>query len=270
LETSLFLLESQRPLKMRISTSGIFCIAGFFRFAICFQIQPGLRHPFPATRRQIFFSASKDANAQGNGSDENENGEKEELLESEALKWAKKQLDEIAKEEAENKENNAKEREGKKKKYVIVGAGWGGWGAAKALCESGIDADVTIIDALPDPTGSTPYLSKSGKPVEAGTRGFWKDYPNINALVKELGLEEDDIFTPFTNSSFYSPDGLEATAPVFSNVKFPSDLGQVPVLSQFAGKSMPMLPSPFGQVSGRVGNHISANEIPLSGFISPW
>jgi NADPH-dependent 2,4-dienoyl-CoA reductase/sulfur reductase-like enzyme len=41
----------------------------------------------------------------------------------------------------------------KRKKFVVIGGGWGGWGAAKALCQSGIDADVTLIDALPDPTG---------------------------------------------------------------------------------------------------------------------
>lgn len=102
--------------------------------------------------------------------------------ESAALKWAEEQKAEIA-EEAETADKSDK------KKYVVVGAGWGGWGAAKALCESGIDADITIIDALPDPTGATPYLSKTGKPVEAGTRGFWKDYPNICELLAELGIQ---------------------------------------------------------------------------------
>jgi hypothetical protein len=83
--------------------------------------------------------------------------------------------------------------------------GWAGWGAVKTLCQCAeIDAHVILLDVLPDPTGKIPYLSKSGKPVEAGTRGFWKDYPNINALCKELGLDEHDVFTPFTNSSFYS------------------------------------------------------------------
>merc|ERR1719478_2020034 len=112
---------------------------------------------------------------------------------------------------------------------AVVGAGWGGWGAAKALVENG--CRVTLLDAMPDPTGKTPYLTPSGKPFEAGTRGFWYDYPNINDLVAELGLDEASIFTDFTNSSFYSPDGLEATAPVFSQ----SDL--------------PELPSPLGQVA---------------------
>jgi uncharacterized protein with NAD-binding domain and iron-sulfur cluster len=133
-----------------------------------------------------------------------------------------------------------------KRKYLVIGGGWGGWGAAKALCESGIYADVTLIDALPDPTGAQPYLSKTGRPVEAGTRGFWKDYPNINALCAELGLKEHDVFTPFTNSSFYSPDGLEATAPVFSDAKFPTT--NIPFLSQLSGQSFPMLPSPLGQI----------------------
>jgi uncharacterized protein with NAD-binding domain and iron-sulfur cluster len=130
-----------------------------------------------------------------------------------------------------------------KSHFVVVGAGWAGWGAAKALCEAG--CRVTILDGLPDPTGRTPYLSKSGKPVEAGTRGFWKDYPNINALCRKLELY-DTPFTDFTNSSFYSPDGLEATAPVFSNAKFPET--DLPILSSFSGQSLPMLPSPLGQI----------------------
>lgn len=107
---------------------------------------------------------------------------------------------------------------------VVIGAGWAGWGAAKALCEAGIR--VTLIDGMPDPTGSQPLTTKSGKPFEAGTRGFWKDYPNINALTDELGV--GDIFTDFTTSAFWSPDGLEATAPVFGEApQWPSPLGQM-------------------------------------------
>mmetsp|Transcript_20324 Transcript_20324/g.36511 ORF Transcript_20324/g.36511 Transcript_20324/m.36511 type:complete len:657 (-) Transcript_20324:98-2068(-) len=148
------------------------------------------------------------------------------------------------------------------KKYVVVGGGWGGWGAAKALCESGIEnVEVTMIDALPDPTGATPYLSPTGKPVEAGTRGFWKDYPNINALVDELGLDENEVFTPFTNSSFYSPDGLEATAPVFGEATVDSILGGFPFVGEalknavsdsLGSDEFPMLPSPLGQVLATV------------------
>ena len=106
---------------------------------------------------------------------------------------------------------------------VVVGAGWAGWGAAKALCEAGVR--VTLIDGMADPTGSKPTTTASGKPFEAGTRGFWKDYPNINALTAELGLS--NVFTEFTTSAFWSPEGLEATAPVFGDAApLPSPLGQ--------------------------------------------
>ena len=115
---------------------------------------------------------------------------------------------------------------------VVIGAGWAGWGAAKALCEAGIR--VSLIDGMPDPTGIQPITTKSGKPFEAGTRGFWKDYPNINALTVELGA--GDIFTDFTTSAFWSPDGLEATAPVFGDApQWPSPLGQmVATITNFA------------------------------------
>jgi uncharacterized protein with NAD-binding domain and iron-sulfur cluster len=107
---------------------------------------------------------------------------------------------------------------------VVIGGGWAGWGASKTLCEAGIL--VTLIDGMLDPSGSQPITTKSGKPFEAGTRGFWKDYPNINALTEEL--EVGNIFTDFTTSAFWSPDGLEATAPVFGeSPQWPSPLGQV-------------------------------------------
>ena len=106
---------------------------------------------------------------------------------------------------------------------VVIGAGWAGWGAAKALCQAGVR--VTLLDGLADPTGITPLSTASGKPFEAGTRGFWRDYPNINALTDELGLS--NVFTAFTSSAFWSPQGLEATAPVFGEgLQLPSPLGQ--------------------------------------------
>ena len=106
---------------------------------------------------------------------------------------------------------------------VVIGAGWAGWGAAKALCEAGVR--VTLLDGMADPTGTTPLTTASGKPFEAGTRGLWKDYPNINALTAELGLKQ--VFTDFTSSAFWSPEGLEATAPVFGDgPQLPSPLGQ--------------------------------------------
>ena len=108
-----------------------------------------------------------------------------------------------------------------KPKVVIVGGGWGGFGAALAAAEN--NCDVTLIDAGDPTEGMT---TESGKPFEPGMRGFWKDYPNINKLGDELGIE--GAYTDFTESSFFSPDGLECTAPVFSGAReLPSPLGQV-------------------------------------------
>lgn len=48
----------------------------------------------------------------------------------------------------------------KKPHVAVIGAGFGGWGAAKALCENG--CRVTLLDVMPDPTGTTPYLTPTG------------------------------------------------------------------------------------------------------------
>ena len=106
------------------------------------------------------------------------------------------------------------------KRVAVVGAGWGGLGAAKALAAQGVE--VTVLDAGQPLVEMT---TASGKPFDLGQRGFWKDYPNLNALGDELGL---DPYTEFTESSFFGPEGLEATAPVFSgSMELPSPLGQV-------------------------------------------
>ena len=178
------------------------------------------------------YAAAADSSSSSVTNGEKNNNDEDNKFKSAALEW--------------QKEETEFEREVTPKKIAIVGGGWGGWGAAKAICESQENVEVTLLDALPDPTGATPFLSSSGKPVEAGTRGFWKDYPNINSLCAELGLKESDIFTDYTNSSFYSPDGLEATAPVFSEGKIPEI--NIPFLSQLSGQTFPQLPSPLGQV----------------------
>ena len=77
-------------------------------------------------------------------SEESDNDESNEEFKSVAMEWAKLQAEELKDEEKDNSD---------KKKYVIVGGGWAGWGAVKALCQSGTDAEVILLDALPDPTG---------------------------------------------------------------------------------------------------------------------
>jgi len=49
--------------------------------------------------------------------------------------------------------------------------------------------------------------------VEAGWKGFWRDYPNLVRLLEELELEETEALTDWTTSSLFSPEGIEVTAP---------------------------------------------------------
>ena len=81
-----------------------------------------------------------------------QNDDDGEEIKSAALEWAKQQNLENMKEENIVSED-VKIKKDEKKKYVVIGGGWGGWGAAKTLCQSNCNADVTLIDALPDPTG---------------------------------------------------------------------------------------------------------------------
>jgi hypothetical protein len=56
-------------------------------------------------------------------------------------------------------------------------------------------------------------------------KGFWYQYPNIFALVKELCIPNP--FTPFTTSGFWTREGLSVSAPVFSKERqLPALLGQ--------------------------------------------
>ncbi|WIA19763.1 hypothetical protein OEZ85_005677 [Tetradesmus obliquus] len=63
-----------------------------------------------------------------------------------------------------------------------------------------------------------------GQLVEPGIKGFWYQYSNIEALVSELGIPSP--FTPFTRSSFWSPDGLQVESPIFQDLpRLPAPLG---------------------------------------------
>jgi uncharacterized protein with NAD-binding domain and iron-sulfur cluster len=110
------------------------------------------------------------------------------------------------------------------KKVVVVGGGWAGFGALKHLAEQGYD--VTLLDAAQNPGGvSAGWRTKEGRAVEAGVKGFWYQYSNIFALLKELDIEWP--LTDYLTSGFWSPDGLITEAPVFSKQpRLPAIVGQ--------------------------------------------
>jgi uncharacterized protein with NAD-binding domain and iron-sulfur cluster len=107
-------------------------------------------------------------------------------------------------------------------KVVVIGAGWAGLGAAYHLAKQGYA--VTLLEAGAQPGGLVAgWKTAGGRSVEAGIHGFWYPYRNIFALVHELGLAP---FTDWTQSSQYSPHGLEVTSPIFQQQPpLPTPLG---------------------------------------------
>ena len=68
--------------------------------------------------------------------------------------------------------------------------------------------------------------------MEAGCKGFWRHYGNIDALAEELGISP---FTPYTSSAFYSPKGKEVEAPVLGDLpRLPTPFGTL-LYTYFAG-----------------------------------
>ena len=110
-----------------------------------------------------------------------------------------------------------------RKVVVVVGGGWAGFKAADALsaCRGMNNEDevlhVELLDASPRGPGGlaagwrTPKLNR---PVEAGIHGFWREYRNTFATIEEIGLDLDDVLTPYTPSVLISQSGRVAIAPV--------------------------------------------------------
>ncbi|MGF1601103.1 MAG: FAD-dependent oxidoreductase [Thermosynechococcaceae cyanobacterium] len=123
--------------------------------------------------------------------------------------------------------------ESQQKRVVVVGAGWAGLGATYHLVQQGYD--VTLLEAGSTPGGLVAgWQTAGGRAVEAGIHGFWYPYKNIFGLVDHLGLRP---FTPWTQSSQYSPEGLEAVSPIFQDQpRLPMPLGT------FAYPKFPRLP----------------------------
>ena len=91
--------------------------------------------------------------------------------------------------------------------------------------------DVTLLDAAPDPGGvAAGWTTTAGRPMEAGIKGFWKHYPAIELMLRDLGAA--DALTDFEVSGFWKRDGrgqarLINEAPVFgSRPRLPTPLGQ--------------------------------------------
>lgn len=110
----------------------------------------------------------------------------------------------------------------KPRKVVVVGGGWAGFSAADALSIIGDDDniaafDIEVLDASPRGPGGLAAgwrTKKLNKPVEAGLHGFWREYQNTFATIERIGLDLDDVLTPFVPSILVSNSGRVALSPV--------------------------------------------------------
>lgn len=116
---------------------------------------------------------------------------------------------------------------------VIIGAGWGGLGAAHSLSsQSAEPLDICVVDAAPRVGGLVRdgFTTMSGnRTAEAGQHGLWQNYYNIfHLLENELpNVDAGEILTEYAEQGQYSPQGLEAVWPVYQrNQRLPTGLAQ--------------------------------------------
>ena len=97
---------------------------------------------------------------------------------------------------------------------VVVGGGWAGFSAADALAPNK-NVQIHLLDASPRGPGGLASgwrTEKLQRPVEAGIHGFWREYRNTFAVLDRLGLDRDEVLTPYTPSVLVSDSGRVALA----------------------------------------------------------
>ncbi len=111
---------------------------------------------------------------------------------------------------------------------VIVGSGWAGYTAAESLSRNkdikmknnkSKPVKITLLDASPNSGGlAGGFKTKTGRNVEAGIHGFWREYRNTFSIMNCIeGVEIDDVLGEYTPSVLYSKNGRVALAPVLGN-----------------------------------------------------
>lgn len=142
------------------------------------------------------------------------------------------------------------------KNVVVIGGGWAGFSAADALSRLE-NVQVHLLDASPRARGglaagwTSPRLNL---PVEAGVHGFWREYRNTFAIMESIGLDLDDVLTPYTPSILVSEAGRVAVAPVLGEAaEYKDSTKSTPELRQMEWSNLDdilksvgnLLPSPL-------------------------
>jgi uncharacterized protein with NAD-binding domain and iron-sulfur cluster len=115
-----------------------------------------------------------------------------------------------------------------KKNIVIIGSGWAGYTAAESLSQND-NVSITLLDASKNSGGlAGGFKTKTGRNVEAGIHGFWREYKNtfsimdrIDGVGSTLSAETLGEYTP---SVLFSKNGKVAVAPVLGGKDADLDL----------------------------------------------
>ena len=117
---------------------------------------------------------------------------------------------------------------------VIVGGGWAGFSAAESLSHNS-NVRITLLDASKGRRG--------GGLSEAGMHGFWREYRNVFSQIEKIGLDVDQVLSPYSPSTLFSRNGKVATAPVIlddeGESKTPPQLSSEQSLRKFVAAKLP-------------------------------
>ena len=160
------------------------------------------------------------------------------------------------------------------REVIVVGGGWAGFTAAESVSASQRDVRVTLLDASPSAGGlAGGWRTPSGRPVEAGIHGFWREYRNTFAMIDAIGLDRDEVLTPYTPSVLASKTGRVATAPVLleqSDAMRPVDRTAQPVLRQLASLLPPPLDTAILADFDRSSPLSAADRVSAIGLLACW
>lgn len=110
---------------------------------------------------------------------------------------------------------------------LVAGAGPAGLAAASALASRGLR--VRLVEAAPVVGGKADSRREGGRSVEHGVHGWWPVYRNFDRLMREVGVEPDEVLKPADGGDVLTGDrsfarlqdlGVELPSPLFAFVHF--------------------------------------------------
>jgi uncharacterized protein with NAD-binding domain and iron-sulfur cluster len=182
---------------------------------------------------------------------------------------------------------------------VIVGGGWAGYSAAESLSHNIArhdkhDVSITLVDASKSGGGlAGGFKTKTGRSVEAGIHGFWREYKNTFSMmdrIEDVG-SNSDVLGDYTPSILFSKNGRVALAPVLggndegeddnsdTNTPLPQRLLQEVLTSNLSPSSLSsslnkLLPPPLDIALLAEFNPSSplstADRLSAFGLLGPW